>query len=122
MKRLLLALGLSVAALGGVLAVSASAVAAVCPDRAVFCYWNAYPPSSPVRLLPTGCREGVYFTSYVGPVGWTVNDCPTRVWLHQYTDGTGATFCVSPMSDGGETPANLRYPGNILVSANPNPC
>jgi hypothetical protein len=60
------------------------------------------------------------------PVLYFIDYCSTRVWFHQYANGSGWSHCFSPdFSDyfGVVTIAPaIRYPGNIQITSNPSFC
>jgi hypothetical protein len=49
------------------------------------------------------------------------NECGTRVWLHQYLDGSGWAYCIGPHVDKG-IPTQYQFPRQALVSANTAAC
>jgi len=61
---------------------------------------------------PLSETEGIYI--------W-LNDCVTRVWLHENADGSGWGYCISPRSTG-TVPDEFAFPGNIQITWNRNDC
>jgi hypothetical protein len=99
-------------------------------------------PSSQAASPATGSCEGYYYLCLIGPppndtflgnysctprtlqyggfIGTVVNYCTTRVWLHQYNNGTGWTLCISPTYD-----EDTNYNGaiaNFQITSNKNNC
>jgi hypothetical protein len=135
MKRLLLMIGVSLAAFGGVASMAAAAHAPKCPQAGYVCIWRTSTPvnqgrppdAPPARVLV--CARGTYYLGqdYVSPIAEVWNGCPTRVWLHNHTDGSGRAVCLSPNGSDGITEFffvnwELRHAGNLLISANPHLC
>lgn len=50
------------------------------------------------------------------------NNCPFRVWLHQYKNGGGWTFCISPDTQRWSIGAPYQNPLNIYLSSNSAKC
>jgi len=61
---------------------------------------------------PLSETDGIYI--------W-LNDCVTRVWLHEDADGGGWGYCISPGSTG-TVPDEYAFPGNIQITVNRNDC
>ncbi len=55
------------------------------------------------------------------PFYYGVNGCGTRVWLHQFSNGSGWSYCISPNSSG-YIPAYAQFPAQALVTANTAKC
>jgi hypothetical protein len=49
------------------------------------------------------------------------NGCSTRVWLHQFSDGSGWSYCISP-NKYVTIPDWAQFPEQALVSENTAPC
>src|SRR5438552_13520645 len=49
------------------------------------------------------------------------NGCNTRLWLHQFSDGSGWAYCVGPHVDKA-IPSRFQFPAQALVSANRAAC
>jgi hypothetical protein len=49
------------------------------------------------------------------------NGCGTRVWLHQFSNGSGWSYCVSP-HDYATLPDSAQFPAQLLVSENSAAC
>jgi hypothetical protein len=49
------------------------------------------------------------------------NQCSTRVWLHEFGDGSGWSFCVSPRT-AVLVPAWAEFANQLLVSENTAAC
>ncbi len=58
----------------------------------------------------------------IWPLSQVENGCGTRVWLHQNTDGSGWTYCVSPHSVTGFLQGKYQYAGQFYVSTNTANC
>jgi hypothetical protein len=56
-----------------------------------------------------------------GPFLQLDNPCSTRVWLHQHSNGSGWSYCVSPYTDV-SLPESVSAPGNLQVSGNTADC
>jgi hypothetical protein len=75
----------------------------------------------------SSCNTGNYNAGSGGAynVSKWVNDCNTRVWLHQFTSPKDATsgwsYCASP-NENGTPPAQDVNPENIQVVSNADPC
>ena len=67
-----------------------------------------------------GGSHGVLGSSLFG-VTAVANGCGTRVWLHQYSDGSGWSYCVSPRSYT-TLPGWAQWPQELLISANTAGC
>jgi hypothetical protein len=92
----------------------------------------ATPASAVTEVLLIGRRSNEAFTCtvstthglYSGPaMGFyqADNGCGTRLWLHQYGDGSGWAYCIGPHVDKG-IPAQYQFPAQALVSANTAAC
>ncbi len=81
------AAGLIAAGLTAVPAVSASAAASVSAT------WVS---SYSSNTLSYSCTAGATHTYYSENIAYVHSGCGTRVWLHQYTDGSGASYCINP--------------------------
>jgi hypothetical protein len=89
-------------------------------------FWRCTGSSETAEFVGSSCAEGEYNAgSYYNVWAW-VNNCPARVWLHQYTypkDGTsGWSVCIAPDSLGYWSPPANPEPENIMVSANTASC
>jgi hypothetical protein len=67
-----------------------------------------------------GGSHGVLESNLFG-VNAVANGCGTRVWLHQYSDGSGWSYCVSPRSYS-TVPGWAQWPAQLLISANTAGC
>jgi hypothetical protein len=56
-----------------------------------------------------------------GPFLQLDNPCSDRVWLHQHSNGSGWSYCVSPHADV-SLPESVSAPGNLQVSGNTAAC
>lgn len=70
------------------------------------------------------CNEGAIYNAPTWLAAlysnvYVVNDCTVRVWLAQYSNGTGYTFCLSPNS--GKVYIYRSYK-QVKISSNPNHC
>lgn len=99
--------------------------ARVSPDTALF---NTYVPEN---VIGYECDYGPNWNapSVQTPITGFANECNYRVWLHQdawngKNWGSGWTYCTSPgqYMPVNTLPTQYRYPRNIYVSTNPNPC
>jgi hypothetical protein len=71
----------------------------------------------------TGCIGGSHGISEPGLFGVTAaaNGCGTRVWLHQNSDGSGWSYCISPYTYT-TVPGWAYWPLQLLVSSNTASC
>ncbi len=127
-----LVLGLQVAGVSPARAVTAhpaasgaqlhQALAATTPSGDGF-WWGA-PVSGGVWLDHQPCAAGNYSTDFAlsdpAKGAWVTNDCNVRVWLHQYSNGTGYNLCISPSPSA--TVFIYRSYQNIYVSTNGANC
>jgi hypothetical protein len=119
MKGLSLRAMVVLGAVGGVVAIApTTAVAETYPNCPVstLCMYN----SSYQNTEGFGCGPYVW-KDPVLPIYAITNACGTRVWVHQYANNTGWSFCISPYVFG-RVNAGYRNPGNIQVSSNPRDC
>jgi hypothetical protein len=121
----------------GVLAVTvASAVLPSSAAASTFVYGCELSPNpylctyqSPTQLnngspaLIHYCQSNTTLKNLPEPVYYLVNFCPWRVWLHQYANGSGWSYCIDPQF-GMEAlvPSRYRRPGNIYISSNESLC
>jgi hypothetical protein len=49
------------------------------------------------------------------------NFCGTRLWLHQFSNGSGWSYCVSPRSYA-TLPGWAEFPAQLLISENTAAC
>ena len=57
------------------------------------------------------------------PIGSIDNSCPYRVWLHQYENNTGLTYCIDPNNGVNQQLSGWEtHPGNLQVTSNRNNC
>jgi hypothetical protein len=49
------------------------------------------------------------------------NNCGTRVWFHQFSNGSGWSYCVSPHNEV-LVPSWAQFPAQLLVSENSAAC
>jgi hypothetical protein len=107
------------------------------PFPKLVCIWRAQDiqaTPSPRATSALSCNPATYHRSaYRLPVLFIVNGCSTRLWLHQHTNGSGLTYCMSGdvanadllgagfmlQNDPGTWEAS---PGDMQVSRNPNLC
>jgi len=138
-RRVALTLG-AVVLLLGIQAIGMSAAADAATSR------SAAPVAEAPQAVPATTPTGVFYTYYYNcipntctsaltcragnhqPPAWlslgeqplqVINGCNVRVWLSQYSDGTGYKLCISP----GDGPINIYRPyRNIGVSTNSSRC
>jgi hypothetical protein len=64
--------------------------------------------------------HGIQQLLLMGITGVT-NECGTRVWLHQFSNGSGWSYCVSPRTPV-LLPAWAEFANQLLVSQNTAAC
>ena len=89
MKRISAILAVAASALG-VLAVTALPASA---SNDVRIYTNTMPAGG---YDSYACTWGKPYKAIADPAYSIVNNCSVRIWLYQYSDGTGYNYCVSP--------------------------
>ncbi len=100
-----------------------------CGDDAVptgYEFWRCTGSSETAKFVGSSCTEGEYNAgSYFNVWAW-VNNCYTRVWLHEYKypkDVTsGWAICIPGGYLGYWSPSANPEPENIMVSANAAYC
>lgn len=107
------------AAVAGFVGVSAAALIA-----------SATPASAAAQVTLQGtngaehiaCQTGNYgVRSDIGGVTSVSNGCGVRVWLEQFSDGSGWHYCISPHADV-SLPGNRQFPRRVYVSTNTAHC
>ena len=86
-------------------------------------YGNGNPNNGPynqeVICTPPG-THGVQSSLLFG-IYAIQNYCGGRLWLHQYSDGSGWSYCVSPHGYA-SPPGWAQFPAQLLISENTAPC
>lgn len=92
-------------------------------------FWRCTGTSVSSLMVWSTCNQGNYNAGSYYNVYWWLNQCNTRVWLHQYTYSYdvnhGWAVCATPSVNGGSSgvvpPADV-HPENIQVTANTAAC
>lgn len=95
----------------------------ISPNPYVCTYQNYTQEVNGTPALSHYCRSNTTIKNPPEHVYSLYNFCPWRVWLHQYANGSGWSYCI----DGGmalETlvPSKYTRPGNIYISSNESRC
>ena len=102
-------------------------------------WWNGvYDQYSQGTSFPADCTQGNKYWAadsfaLPGEAAWyyllyLTNSCNTRIWVHQYQNGDGASYCISPgarydATTGAGFTWEQAYGGEqILISSNQSPC
>jgi hypothetical protein len=72
-----------------------------------------------IICTPPG-THGIQTGQLLGMTGVT-NGCNTRAWFHEFSNGSGWSYCVSPRS-AVLVPAWAEFPQQVLVSQNTAAC
>jgi hypothetical protein len=86
--------------------------------------WRCTGSSPASRWVGSSCSQGEYNAGTFYNVYGAINECSTRVWLHEFyypqDVNNGWAACLQP---GYAQPfSSPLFPENIMVSANPAPC
>jgi hypothetical protein len=120
--------GVLASAFAVTIATPASAQQAPCENSAIgfgqFFRCTSTSPNGAWKGL--ACAAGVNYNGTDGPfnVIAAVNDCTTRVWLHQDEDwqAGGWSYCVAPSEGDYDIPSWAMHPMNIYISLNQSYC
>ncbi|GAA4206677.1 hypothetical protein GCM10023074_47570 [Microbispora amethystogenes] len=74
-----------------------------------------YSTSSSAISITYSCAAG-YHVNPPQPVVRLYSACERRVYLNQYSDGSGWAYCVNPWT-ASSIPAGYQYPGRVAVGA-----
>jgi hypothetical protein len=92
-------------------------------------FWRCTGTSVTSRWVASSCAEGEYNAATEYNVYGIINNCPSRVWIHEYMypkDTTsGWAECVGPIGyadSSGVVNSEYVHPENIMVSANTADC
>lgn len=116
MKRFLV-LACMVSSVGLFAAIPSSANAFTCPLSGAVCITDG----NGHELAQYSCIPNTGAYLHV-PVRYIWNFCSgQRVWLHQYLNGPGWSYCINWAWDGW-VPSQYTHPQGLYVSSNPAPC
>jgi len=106
-------------AVAGMLSAAALTASALPASAASVLWLYGNDGNQEVICTPPG-PHGVQELNLVG-VAAAQNNCGTRVWLHQFSNGSGWSYCISPNSYT-TIPSWADFPAQLLVSSNSAYC
>lgn len=70
-----------------------------------------------------GCYVGHHGvqTYLLDNIYYVSNSCINRVWFHEYADGSGWSYCISPHA-GVYIPGQYQWPKDVFISGNTAAC
>lgn len=87
-------------------------------------FWRCTGSAANARWVGNTCAQGEYNAGTYYNVYGIINNCGTRVWLHEYTYpqdvNNGWAYCSTPYS--ATALSGPIFPENIMVSANSATC
>jgi hypothetical protein len=97
---------------------------ASCEQNVVWCTFLGTPNIPGNLVQEETCTEKYYYYNKSPrlnfPFFWIINDCHTRIWLHN--SSTSGTQCFSPETSGILYSSFHGVPGNLQVSGNTAAC